>query len=337
MISPGAVKLVIRHFDAIDRAVAKPLMYKKPWHEPALTSRLCALLDEETQQEYNINYSTPELNHDLAEMDGLLSFSLTLDTHEYGAHFEGWVTQADLGLLIKFEDELIPSDSWTVPWLLQAKRLYPSRQNPIAYDESCKFTAVDKDQRDRMKELQKIIGVDFIRYLLYCPRPSLLDTTTALKLTHLRNRNLGENIFDFTLGLLLREELSKKDSSLAAGLFVTSSIEVPSNLGNIHERMLHSCFPFSWFLASHLIRDRSFGISPSMRDQRLGGPGGDPRNERTEWAEGIVTGNPEVVECLIHKLGKNMKPFPVLPPHTLTVSVSVGRDLDPETRKIRRE
>lgn len=345
MISPKAVRLIIRHFDAIDHAVSKRLVRKRPWHEPALTSLLCDLLDAETQQEEKINYSISELNKDLSEIDGLLSLSFTIETHEYDSKMERWITQADLGLLVKFEDELLPSDSWTAAWLLQAKRLSPARRDPITYTEACRFAAMNPDQHARMERLQKIIGISFVRFLLYCPRPSLLDATTALKLMHLRNRNLGNNIFDFTLGLELHEELSSKDSSLSAGLFVTKSTEVPPNLGYVHAGILEDCFPFSWFLASHLVDDGPRFQRIPKRYHSGGRPRKRPKmlmpdsdGNGSKWAEGIVTGDSKAVECLIETLDEQDEgPFPVLPPHTLTVRVTVGHDLDPEVRRIRHE
>jgi hypothetical protein len=49
MLSPRAVRLVLRHFDAIDQAISQRLTRKRPWGEEALTHLLCDLLDFETK------------------------------------------------------------------------------------------------------------------------------------------------------------------------------------------------------------------------------------------------------------------------------------------------
>ena len=344
MISPKAVGLIIRHFDAIDQSVSKRLVRKRPWGEPALTSLLCDLLDQETQEEEKINYSLSELTKDLTEMDGLMSMSFTVDTHEYDSIMERWVTQADLGLIVKFTDELLPADSWSTAWLLQAKRLYPSSRNPVVYTEACRFGAVDHNQNERMRLLEKIVGIPFIRYLLYCPRPYSLDNTTAVKLTHLRNRNLGNRIFDYTLGLILHDELSLRNSSLSPGLFVSDSTDPPPNFGHVHSHILSDFFPFSWFLASHLV-DEGPRFRHISRHSPGGGPGRpskrselEPDESASKWAEGIVGGNQEAIERLIEVFeGEIEGPFPILPSHTLKVNISIGSDLDLESRRIRHQ
>jgi len=343
MISPKAVSLIIRHFDAIDRVVAKRLVRKRPWGELALTSLFCDLLDEDTQREEGIDYSLSDLNNELAEMDGLLSVSFSVDTHEYDSSMERWVTQADLGLVVRFEDELLPSGSWSAAWLLQAKRLYPASREPVSYTEVSRFAATAPDQHARMEKLEQAVGLPFVRYLLYCPRPSLLDDATAAKLTHLRNRALGDHIFDYSLGLQLRDELSSGDSSLSAGVFVSASTDSPPNLGHVHASMLDAFFPFSWFLASHLVNDDSQFAHVYRRSAGDGRPRGNnsgPQSDRPDgaWAEGIVTGDSSAIERLSDALDEELQgPFPILPPHTLTAKISVGHDLGPDVRQIRHD
>lgn len=344
MISPKAIQLIIKHFDSIDEAVARRLMRQRPWGEPALTSLLCDLLDSKTQEEENLRYSLMELNRDLMEMDGLLSISFTIDTHEYDSNMERWVTQADLGLIIKFEDEIIPSDSWTTSWLLQAKRLYPWKKNPIEYSEVSRFSAKDNYQHDRMKKIEEIIGLPFIRYMLYCPRPAMLDDATSIKLTHLRNRKCAEHIFDYTLGLQLREELSSRNSSLSSGIFVTTSSDMLANLGHVYAGLLKDCFPFSWFIASHLINQglRFETINRRYHDRNMPrrprkGPDTVPNDNggNYEWAEGIVSGDEKAIERLIEQLeDTDIKQFPVLPPHTLTIKIGVGDNLNENVRRL---
>jgi hypothetical protein len=252
MIPPRAIALVIRHLDAIDRAVSARMSRKRPWLEPSLTSLLCDLLDSETQEVERLAYPLQQLNQDLAAQDGLVSIAFQIQTHEYAPQMERWVSQADLGLVITITDYLLPFEEWRLSWLLQAKRLRPNRSGTL-YSEASRFGGMDARQHERLLRLASVVDVPFIKYLLYCPRPSGVDPVTEKKLAHLRNRALADVIFDHVLGLHLHEELGRLDSSLAAGVLVSSPEGLPANLGKAHAGMLEPVCPLSWFLARHLL------------------------------------------------------------------------------------
>jgi hypothetical protein len=346
MISPKAVHLIIKHFDAIDKAVSRRLNRKRPWSEPSLTSLLCDLMDQETQDEEKLLYSLEELNKDLANIDGLLDVTFTIETHEYSPQVERWVTQSDLGFVINFEDKLLPNESWSISWLLQAKKLFPDKRNPVNYSESSRFESHDKNQAERIRKLEESIGIEFIKYLCFCPRPADLDDITQMKLAHLRNIRLSNNIFDFTLGLELRDELSKLDSSLAAGLFVTRTDNFPRSLGAIHKNILNSAYPLSWFLASHFTGRDLNGNSRLHRDDRL-----PLRNSKRDFknnnhsqgeviVDGIVRGEEKAIKHVLEICCEGedvIKEFQILPPHTMTVNIGVGSSLNSNLRQIRME
>jgi len=344
MISPEAARLIIRHFDAIDHAVSARTCRKRPWLEVAITSYLCDLLDEETQIEAGLSYSVRDLNRDLRATDGLLDVALSIETHEYEPKMERWVTQADLGFVLKLEDHLLSGKSWSTAWLFQAKRVLPDSRHPLRFSELSRLGAVDAAQRDRMKRLAEVVGHDFVRYLFYCPRPEFLDDTTRLKLFHLRRQNLLDQIFDYTLGLELHGAVNRPDSSLAAGLFVGRIDDPPSGLGGIHGSILSATFPLSWFVVSHFFSGGpgSNQLGPGHRDS----PRGPESSTRTrsrpgdsgpdDWARGIVCGDGRAVDRLIQVLEDSVDgPWPILPAHTLTVSCGIGSHLDPDHRRIR--
>lgn len=344
MISPKAIHLIIQHFDAIDKAVSKRLNRKRPWSEPSLTSLLCDLMDQETQNEENLSYSIESLNNDLADIDGLLDVSFVIETHEYSPKVERWVTQSDLGFVINFEDHLLPHESWSISWLLQAKKLFPDNRNPIKYSEASRFQSHDSKQAERMKKLEESIGIEFIKYLCFCPRPTDLDNITQKKLAHLRNLQLSKNIFDFTLGLELRDELSKIDSSLAAGLFISRIEDHPRSLGAIHKDILSASYPFSWFIASHFTgRDLQenhlisrHGRRPLRKSKR--GIEGDTDSRGESIVEALVKGKEEAIKHVIEVCCNSdniVKEFPILPPHTMTVNIGVGTSLNSNLRQIR--
>lgn len=325
---------MIRHFDAIDQAVSKRTCRKRPWLEVAITSYLCELLDEETQLEAGLSYSIRDLNQDLGAADGLLDLTLSVETHEYEPKLERWVTQADLGLILQFDDHLLPDRSWSSAWLLQAKRVQPDSRNPLLYSEVSRVAAVDAAQLSRMRRLSEAVGHEFVRYLLYCPRPEFLDKLTRQKLFHLRRQNLLDQIFDFTLGLELHTSVNRSDSSLAAGVFIAGLDHLPKALGEIHGSIFGATLPLSWFVVSHLFSSGpSSNFGPEQRS-----PLSSRRSRRgpNDWARGIVCGEIDAVERLVQVLGDSVDgPWPVLPAHTLTVHFGIGSQLDPEQRRIR--
>src|SRR5205085_11556779 len=113
------------------------------------------------------------------------------------------------------------------------------------------FGGIDAEQKKRIDILRRMVGMDFVLYLLYCPRPAFLDAVTQKKLAHLRTKFLTNDIYDYTLGLELRDDFLSGSPTLAAGLFISEIDHLPRNLGNLHEKVLDGCWPFSWFLAVH--------------------------------------------------------------------------------------
>jgi hypothetical protein len=90
MLSPRAIRLLLRHFDALDEVVARRLTRKRPWQEEALTGLLCDLLDAETQIEEKVTYTLSQLHEDLSNSDEPVGIRLKIDSHQYPKHLERW-------------------------------------------------------------------------------------------------------------------------------------------------------------------------------------------------------------------------------------------------------
>ena len=338
MLSPVAFDLIIKYFDAVDRVVAARLSRKQTWYEPALTSLLCDLLDDENQEDYSLSYTLEQLNETLSTSDSLKMYA-TLETHKYPSHIERWVTQSDLGFVVAFNNLMIPNESWNASWILQAKRLYPNSKNPVQYDETSRFGGTNPAQHARIEKLVDNTGVPFIKYLLYCPRVESLDHVTRQKMRHLHNRHLAMHIYDYTFGLQLYNELQKVENSLGAGLLIADPSHLPDTFGAAHSEMLNQITPFAWFLACQLA-----GECPDIdwqhvprRPFHMPQKAASSNHSDSDWVHGIVTGDIKAVERVL-KLFDNdseLKPERFLPSHTLTIGVSVGHDLDPERSRIR--
>jgi hypothetical protein len=253
MLSPRAVAILLRHFDAIDEAVSSRMTRKRPWNEEALTALLCDLLDGDTQFEENIGYTLRQVHEDLAKSDEPLAVQFRIETRQYPKHLERWVTQSDLGLIVNYEDQFASARSVRRAWLLQAKRVFPLADGE--YELASKFDSTDADQTARMRILQDWAGIDFIRYLLYCPRPKSLRPPVREALNQMRTNALDGPIFDYTLGLQLRDDLLSEKPTVAAGMFVARLDAMPKTLGETHAALFRSCTPFSWFIIQHLSGD----------------------------------------------------------------------------------
>jgi hypothetical protein len=164
MLSPRGIAILLRHFDAIDEAVSRRMVRKRPWTEEALTGLLCDLLDGDTQIEENVSYTLKQVHEDFAKSDEPLSIRFRIETRQYPKHLERWVTQSDLGLIINYQNQFAPAHSTRRAWLLQAKRVFPMADDN--YEVDSEFKSTDAAQTERMKALRDWAGTDFIRFLL---------------------------------------------------------------------------------------------------------------------------------------------------------------------------
>ncbi|BAZ29631.1 hypothetical protein NIES4074_20780 [Cylindrospermum sp. NIES-4074] len=335
MISLKAAHLIIHYFDSIDKVVSKRLVRKRPWFETALTSLLCDLLDQEEQDEYKLEYSFAKLKEDLTALDPYLNASFTIETHEYSSKVENLVTQSDIGIIINFKAYCLPEESWSVAWLLQAKRLSPNRKIsiPFRYNEKNRFD-IDKDQKNRIDILAKIVGVPFIKYLLYCPRPSMLAQNTEKNLINNRDRSIAnsDHILKYLFCSASYNGLNDFNSTLSSGIFVNDKDNLPSNLSTIHDSIFNSCLPLSWFIAEHFLCKRSHEFIKFNSRFLYGKPNAHHMSsnyEGEEWAHGIVSGNPEAISQLIAEIGDmpNIpKNFSFLPAHTININITSERE-----------
>jgi len=315
VLSPFATTLIIKHFNAIDEAVTGKLLYKRPRDEEDITKSLVDALDEECQLQENIAYRIDHLRNDLLVAGEPTFVDLAIETHSYSKKWERYVSQADLGLIVRYKNHYEPhlSKSWS--WLLQAKRVFPIHGTPAEYGADSKFESFDVAQHERIKRLVKFVDADFFRYLLYCPRPGRLVNSARQELAYLRGTALKDEIFDFAYGLELRDDLRNGSPTIAAGMFISQLDPFPNNLGAVHSEIFRSTTPFSWFLLEHI---------PGRGRHHWGEDDHWTSNQDNEIAQAIVEGNAEVIGEIMTRLEDREFNLKLLPSATITVTVSQG-------------
>lgn len=260
MFGPQHLKHVITYLDGVDHELSQRMLRKYPPDEPGLTNELCALLDADTQRaEDRLSYSLDELNADLAAVGDGVDFEVKLDTYPHNSAMERHVSQSDFGLVLTYDNKILPQESWSTAYFVQAKRLF---RNPMSgeYDHRASFQAVDSEQQARIDRLSAILGIGALRYCLYCAQTPAVAETTRVQVRAIHTRNLSDQLFDFGSGLALRDKLTAK-GGIDAGIWLRSVIGKPTGLLALHNEAFLSALPFTWFIIEHFTwrsRPRSF-------------------------------------------------------------------------------
>ena len=325
MITPRAFHLIIKHLNEIDQRVSLKMLSKRPWGEVSLTSFLCDLLDKDTQPDEKIDYGILQLNQDLQSESKLTGIELSIESKQFSPMYERYVSQSDLGIKIIYENDFEPKLSWTRPFLLQAKKLMAKKLEPVLYDESSRFESKDKGQEERIDILKTVIG-DSIKYLYFCPRPEKTSPYVEQKLAYLRTKLLNEEIFDFTFGLELYNELKNGQSTIGAGIFIAKTNADIQNLGMVHQSIFKDTIPFSWFIPMLFLGNmEKYGLYPN-----------DARKDKI--TEKIISGDTSIIQTIKDKInpGQSNLPdnFTIFPSHVLTIKYAVGRDFNPDNNFI---
>jgi hypothetical protein len=206
VFTPRDIRLFLKYFSSIDKILTQRFAFGFSPDEEHLTSLLCELLDQRGAELHRLEYSLTQLNEDLILQDSLLRVELDISTHQYNKYQERYRTQADLGIIISYNDNIIPKHSFRKGLLIQAKKLYPNYHN--RYEIHCEYTAFDSDQHKRLIELIKHIkmteptlNTDCARYLLYNPQLRLLPVSEQQKVKYFQMIRENEEIFDYIYGL----------------------------------------------------------------------------------------------------------------------------------------
>lgn len=329
MLSPRAIHLFLKYFDSIDEALSRRLVRKRTWDEEALTFLFTELLDDNAQPDHTLTYCHDDLLRDLAKTDEPLAVSVQLETHSYPKAVERYVTQSDIGFILSYENQFDHNTSFRRGWLLQAKRLFPVKNKyEHGFTEQSKFDSFDPIQHDRMKRIRDWAKYDFIRYMLYCPRPAALESHVRERLSSARSMALAMDIFDFALGLELRDDFLSEKPTIAAGVFIALIDALPDTLYDVHKNIFSGVSPFSWFLVSQLSQTDGIRRRNQLNNHRREAPHDADANLNNPIIEGLIRGDADVIrkdEKLLTTL-EDIDQARILPAHTVTVRVISGTD-----------
>jgi len=183
-LTPRDAKLLVRFLDSVDSIVTARLLPDAKVDEPHLTSTLRETLDERFTGFHALPYGLSQLKADLAQDDTAMKVSLSIEAKEYSPNVENRITQADLGVVLRYDNFFRPNESFAKAALFQAKRLFcASRNHRLSYSEDDRFESFDTKQLLRIVSLSEKHG-SLIYYLFYCPRPEVYDEQTRRKLRY---------------------------------------------------------------------------------------------------------------------------------------------------------
>jgi hypothetical protein len=323
MLNPYQIPFLIRYFDGIDLAVSRRLSRRVPPSETTLTQEFCALMDADAQRrEKSLLFDADALNAALAKPGDMVDIDFRIEAHQHGPRLEAYVSQADFGLILEYRNTVLPRLDWQAAYLMQAKRLFPDPGG--GYSVSSHFSSTSAEQQRRMLDLAEILGAAAIRYWLYTPTPDGYESRSTSAIRALHTYILSRDIFDYALGLALRDAL-ERSGGIGAGLWITD-LDMGNTAIDVHRAAFVTAHPFTWFVLQHFSPVSSHARRMPRLNVRQSGAGG-----LVERAAQIAIGDRGAAQGLIDELGDRArdkefdpKTMTVLPAHSVTIRMTAG-------------
>jgi hypothetical protein len=297
-------KLLVRFFDSVDSIVTSRLIPDAKVDETHLTSTLRETLDERFTGFHALQYTLAQLKTDLATDDTSLKVSLSIEAKEYSRSVENRLNQADLGIIVRYDNFFRPDMSFSKAVLFQAKRLYRAyRDHSQTYSENDRFEGFDTKQLLRIIELTERHS-SLLYYLFYCPRPEVYDDQSRRVLRYLTlpnshwhsihpfhwieeygflpwwlhvqdyasdpNRHFPGLIASTTYWLreqYLERDQSQKDNSK----WVVKAKQAAPSIRDVYNRMWNETQALSWFIVYRML----MGSEGASGDEAIGLAQGD--------------------------------------------------------------
>jgi hypothetical protein len=330
MLGPQHYPPLLRYLDGIDLCLSRQLLRPTPATETTLTQSLLALMDAATQRREEIpRYNIDHLNAALAELGDDLQADIRIDTRPHSSYFEANVSQSDFGLVLEYQNLTDSRFNWTAAYLMQAKRLFPATSGD--YDLTSAFDSSDAKQQKRLRDLAAELGEEAVKYIFYCPPLSGFTANAGSAIRSYHNFAFGEMIFDYALGLALRDAI-RDTPGVHAGIWLSGTENPPADTLSVHQSAFSHVHPFSWFVLAHFQRRGALGhMTHDFGGARNVGRGGhSPSVARTRE---IIDGNPATCRALIDALSERARRADLdtenitpLPASSVTITIRAGSD-----------
>ena len=300
-ITPRDAKLIIKYLDGVDDVITARMTAGFNPYEDHLTALLCEMLDEDLSTLNSLPYPLSALHEELELDPHKLKVSVNIEARKYPSHIEARLTSSDLGVVVVYQDNIVPENSFEKGALFQAKRLYATNIHQ-SYNLDDKFNEFDTEQlvqlihvaetNSKLGDYPQIIPwrryQNLCYYLFYCPRPDgyeersreqlwsyvippfrnhwffhgLHDGEDFLEVMHIYE--LASDHQRHTPGLLASkiEWLGEKYLEIEnSEIKIRPRIPKPS-AREAFEHLWTQVFPFSWFVVYRMLLGREGSSGP---------------------------------------------------------------------------
>ncbi len=322
MFAPHQLPFIIKYLDGIDAFVARKLIRPSPPSETTLTEEFCAMMDAGNQRaEGLLPYDLDALNADLASMGHIIEADFHIRVHPHARGMEAYVSQADFGLVLEVQNRVLPGESWSAAYLMQAKRLFASPPTR-GFDLGSDFRSSSREQDQRIRILASLLGEEALKYCLYCPPTRGYEATAIAAIRTIHTTRLTQKIFDYACGLAMHDHLLET-GGVEAGIWVAGTERRLASAFDLHTAAFHGASPFTWFILEQFERH---SLWPDKLDA------GYASERVMQIAQGDRTACEELVNELSDQARKadiSVENLTVLPASTVTIRIQTG---PPETR-----
>lgn len=314
-------RLIDEYLDRIDRDISVRLQRVATPMETTLTEEFLACLDPGARDR-----ECPGSPHEtlcaalaasLKEADfvspsDIKPWNAEITTIPHSSKYEGYISHADMGLVIQYPASVGSPSRRPSTYLLQAKKLYPAKSQsgaPIFHSRS-RFAALGTVQREAMRDLERKLGKGSYRYLYYMPRLPVFEGSEPSARRPAADRAARE-------GVRVSVELPH-DGIWIGGI----DTEVAAAMAmDVHGRHLKGISPFRTFILDHMQRAGVFGAhglpDPFLVDRVATSSFGGGN----KLAYAIATGEAEAWDQVVEHLERASLKAPVLPARTMKLIV----------------
>lgn len=312
--------LIGEYLDGIDAEISAKLQRFATPLETTLTQEFLACLDprERDRERPDGPYASlcrllaqSRAVADLDALDDAGPLRSRITAIEHPAGYEGYVSHADIGLVIEHAETAGMPTLPRSAYVLQAKKLYPGRgsHGPV-FEGHCSFGALGDEQLFAMRKLQEEIEDGAVKYLYYMPRRSVFQPSSSPpnRIKPATAARIGQGMpidgpeDGIWIGELSRDTVAK------------TAIQV-------HRLNGKGTSPFRTFILDHMSRAGMFGTSGQSDPQLLAKRAAFSFGGSGPLAYGIATGEASIVEQVVERLRKKSVASPVLPATTMRLTI----------------